>query len=83
MQMLLGLAVMMALPTYLVVQLIVLIRWRGAAFWAATVPLVVMGTAFAAFVQGTRTGSNLAPLFMVLAAPPCLLWLWIVSLFRR
>jgi hypothetical protein len=78
-----GLAVMLALPVYLVVQIIVLLRWRGWPFRLALIPLAVMGLAFAAFLNGTRAGSNLAPIFMVLAAPPCLIWLWIVSLFRR
>lgn len=78
-----GLAVMLMVPVYPVAQGVALVRWRGVAFWLALAPAAVMGLAFAACIAGTRAGSNLAPIFMVLATPACLLWLWMVSLFRR
>jgi hypothetical protein len=77
-----GLAVMLAVPAYPVAQVLALIRWRGLAFWLALVPVLVMALAVAMFVTGMSQNSNLAPLMMVLAAPPCLIWLWVVSRFQ-
>jgi hypothetical protein len=82
MENLVGLAVMLAVPAYPVAQVLALIRWRGLAFWLALVPALVMGLAVAAFIAGMAQDSNLAPLLMVLAAPPCLIWLWVVSRFQ-
>lgn len=73
---------MLALPVYLIAQIVVLVRWRGRAFWLALIPLAVMAVAAIAMALGLREGSNLAPILVVLAAPPCLLWLWVVSRFR-
>ena len=80
MDMLLGLAVMLCLPAYVVAQVAALVRWPPRV---SVVPLVVMGAALASAVAGFAQGSNLAPIFLVLAAPPCLLWLGIASLIRR
>lgn len=79
MQMLLGLAIMLCLPVYLVAQVIVLFRWP---LRLSLVPLLVMGAAFGSFLYGMAQGSNLAPIFMVLAAPLCLAWLGVVRLIR-
>jgi len=83
MQALYGLAIILALPAYVVAQIVVLIRWRGWALWLSLIPLAAMAGAFLVFLEATAQGSNLAPLFMVLLAPFCLVWLWVVSLFRR
>lgn len=79
MQMLLGLAIMLCLPVYLVAQVVVLFRWP---LRLSLVPLLVMGAAFGSFLYGLSQGSNLAPIFMVLAAPLCLAWLGVVRLIR-
>lgn len=80
MQMLLGLAAMLCLPAYLAVQVVALFRWP---LRVSAVPLAVMGGAFAHTVSAFATGSNLAPIFMVLTAPLCLAWLGIAALIRR
>lgn len=80
MDMLLGLAVMLCLPAYLVAQVAALVRWP---LRVSLVPLPVMGAALATAVAGFAQGSNLAPIFLVLAAPPCLAWLGVAFLVRR
>ncbi|NHB77463.1 hypothetical protein [Rhodobacter calidifons] len=79
MEMLLGLAITLCLPAYLVAQVLALMHWP---LRVSLVPLIVMGAAFAAFLSGLARGSNLAPIFMVLAAPPCLAWLGLMRLMR-
>jgi hypothetical protein len=74
---------MLMVPAYPVAQLLALLRWRGRFFWLALVPIPVMAAAVWLFLVGLQQQSNLAPIFIVFAAPPCLLWLGIVSLFRR
>jgi hypothetical protein len=83
MDMLLGLAVMLCLPAWAVMQLRALFTWQGLALWLSLVPFALMGPAFLAFLIGMTEESNLAPIFMILAAPPCLLWLLIVGYRRR
>lgn len=77
MQMILGLAVMLCLPAYLVAQVWALMRWP---LRVSAVPLVVMGAALATTVAGFAQGSNLAP---ILLAPLCLAWLIVAYVIRR
>lgn len=79
-EILIGLAVMLCLPAYLVAQALALFHWP---IRISVVPLLVMGAAFATFCVGLAQGSTLAPLFMVLVAPFCLGWLWVARLIRR
>lgn len=79
----LGLVVMLCVPAYAVMQVLALIRWRGRWLWLALVPLVVMLVAVGTMVQGLRAGSNLAPILVVFAAPPCVVWLWVAGRLRR
>jgi hypothetical protein len=80
MDLLLGLLVMMCLPAYLALQVLALVRWP----WRVSrVPLLVMGAALVSAVVGFAQDSNLAPIFVVLCAPFCLLWLGIAGLWRR
>lgn len=58
-------------------------HWRGVLFILGLLPLIVMGWAYLQYQEGLRQESNLAPIFFFLAAPPCGLWLVILSLFRR
>lgn len=83
MESLVGLAVMLMVPAYPVAQVLALMRWKGKFFWLALVPLPIMGAAVLLLLVGLQQQSNLAPIYLILAAPPCLLWLGIVSLFRR
>jgi hypothetical protein len=77
--MLLGQAVMLCLPIYLAAQIVALAAWPPRI---SAVPLVIMGAATASAVAGYADDSNLAPIFMVLAAPFCLLWLIVAGLVR-
>ncbi len=80
MQMILGMAVMLCLPAYVVAQVAALWRWP---LRLSAVPLVVMAGALASTVVGFQQGSNLAPIFLVLLAPFCLAWLGVTWLLRR
>jgi hypothetical protein len=75
----LGLATMLCLPVYLVAQVAALLAWP---IRVSAVPLIVMGAATASAVAGYAEESNLAPIFMVLTAPFCLLWLAVAGLLR-
>ena len=58
-------------------------RFEGGWLLAAWVPVVAMAAAVAVGVLGAMAGSNLAPIWIVFALPPCLLWiggLWLVRL---
>ena len=61
-------------------QVAALIRWP---LRVSVVPLVVMSGALVSAILGFRQGSNLAPIFLVLLAPPCLAWLGAAWLIRR
>jgi hypothetical protein len=50
-------------------------RFEGGWLLAAWVPVVLMGAAVAVGVLGALAGSNLAPIWIVFALPPCLLWI--------
>jgi hypothetical protein len=52
--------------------------WRVAAW----VPAFALGAAFAVAVLGVLAGSNLAPIWVVLALPLCVLWLLALWLAR-
>ena len=80
MDLLLGLAVMLCLPAYVVAQVGALVRWP---LRVSLVPLSAMTAALAVAVAGFAQGSNLAPIFLVLLAPFCLAWLGIAALIRR
>lgn len=80
MEMILGLAVMLSLPAYVVAQVAALFRWP---LHVSIVPLVVMAGALASMVYGFSQDSNLAPIFLVLLAPFCLAWLGVAWLIRR
>ena len=75
----------MALPLLViggvVLQWKALRRFEGGWLIAAWVPVLAMGAAVAVGVLGAMAGSNLAPIWIVFAVPPCLLWiggLWLV-----
>jgi len=56
-------------------QWLALKRFEGSWRLAAWVPILGMGAAVAVGVLGAMAGSNLAPIWIVFALPPCLLWL--------
>jgi len=67
---------------WLTLQAVSLLGLRGRWRLAAWVPLIVMGAAFATAVLGGLAGSNLAPIWVILALPVCLLWLLALWLLR-
>lgn len=60
---------------WIAMQVMALRRMRGGWRIAALVPALAMGAAFAVAVLGAMAGSNLAPIWVVFALPPCFLWL--------
>ena len=79
-------AFFIALPLLLiggaVMQWQALRRFSGGWRLAAWVPLAAMGAAVAVAVLGSLAGSNLAPIWIVFAVPPCLAWLTGLWLLR-
>lgn len=67
---------------WLVMQVMAVRRMRGGWRTAAFVPLLAMGGALAIAVLGSLAGSNLAPIWVVFALPPCFLWLAALWLLR-
>jgi hypothetical protein len=68
-----------AIPVYGVWQVLVLFRRRRWALALSLVPVVPMAMVLYATVEGYRASSNLWPLFLILAAPVAVFWLWLVG----
>ncbi len=68
--------------SWLSLQAVSLLRLHGRWRLAAWVPLIVMAVASATAVLGGLAGSNLAPIWVILALPVCLLWLLALWLVR-
>jgi hypothetical protein len=73
-------AAFLAIP--LAVNLLAVAGWRGGHRLAACVPLPFLAGAYGIDVYGLTQGGNLAGLFTILAAPPALVWLLLVFVFR-
>jgi hypothetical protein len=82
-QALLGYAIVLTVPAYLVLQFWLAYAWTGAWRVAALVPLVVVLPALTFSLFAFSRGSNLAPLPFFLAAPPSLVYLLIAWVFHR
>jgi hypothetical protein len=70
-----GLLVMLGVPAYLVLQVVLAIWYRGAWRLAALAPLLVMLPLVLFVGCAVSAGSNIAPVLIFLAAPPCCLYL--------
>lgn len=68
---------------YPFLQVWAILRWHGVIFLLGLVPLVAMGWAVPEYQEAVRQESNLAPVIFIVVAPPCGLWLVILSFFRR
>lgn len=79
---LLTIAAFLCVPVYPVAQVWVLLRRSGPAFWLSVVPIAPMGILLGVTVHGFMTGSNLAPLLLILASPVAVLWLWLAGFLR-
>jgi hypothetical protein len=82
-QMWLGIAMMLTVPVYLVLQVWLAYAWTG--FWraAALVPLIFALPALAISLDAISRGSNLGPLPFILLAPLALFYLlvaWVLHL---
>ena len=73
----------LAVPAYLIMQVIVLWRSSGRARLAASVPLVFMVPVFAHAIWGLTQNSNLWPLLLLFASPVALLYVCIAALVSR
>jgi hypothetical protein len=79
-------AMMFSVPTYLVLQLCLGYAWTGGWRWAALLPFVFTLPALTLTAYATWRGANLAPIPVLLAAPPALFYLltaWVLHKIMR
>jgi hypothetical protein len=74
---------MLSVPAYFVLQLWLGHAWTGIWRWVALFPLVFTLPALAWTISAASHGANLAPMPMLLAAPPALLYLLIAWVLRQ
>ena len=70
----------LALPAYLILQVIVLWRSSGRARLAAGAPLIVMVPVFIYTIVGLIQGSNLWPLLLLFTSPLAMLYVGIIAI---
>jgi len=80
---LIGMAVVWCLPAYLVLQLVLLIRYQGGWKWAAAVPLLLMIPLFIHALYAYSKESNLWPLLLIFGGPPALIYLIVLIFVRK
>ncbi len=71
----------LAVPTYLILQFVVIWRSSGPSHWVAALPLVVMVPVFVLTGVFVAQESNLWPLLLLFASPVALLYVVVVGLF--
>jgi hypothetical protein len=79
-------AMMFSVSAYLVLQLCLGYAWTGGWRWAALLPLGFTLPALTLTAYATWRGANLAPIPILLAAPPALLYLltaWVLHKIMR
>jgi hypothetical protein len=69
----------LAVLAYCVLQVVVLVRAKGAMRWAAAVPLLVMVPVVVLTVIALARASNLWPLLLLFAGPVALLYVAVVA----
>ena len=72
-----------SIPIYIIVQIVVLWRWRGGWRIAAAVPAVPMLGVLLHAIFAFFAGSNLFPLFLLFFCLPALIYLLILVVLRR
>jgi hypothetical protein len=78
----LGIAMLLSVPTYIVVQLLLAVVWRGRWRIVALAPLIIALPALVIAICATVGGSNLGPLAFILMAPLGLVYLLIALAVR-
>ena len=71
--------VLVSLPAYVLVQVLLIVLWRGRWRRRAMLPLVVMLGTLAVSILALLAGSNLWPVWMILLAPLALLYLIVLA----
>ena len=74
---------MLSVPVYFVLQLWLGYAWTGIWRWVALFPSVFTLLALAWTISATSHGANLAPMPVLLAAPPALLYLLITWILHK
>ena len=73
----------LAIPAYLVLQVVALLRTSGGSRLAAALPLFVMIPVFAVTIIAAAQESNMWPVLMLLASPVALVYVAVVALLPR
>jgi hypothetical protein len=75
----LAILMFLCLPAYPVVQIWVLFRRRGWSLVLSALPVLPMTALGVQAAFAFQEGSNLFPIFLLMAAPLALLWIWIAG----
>jgi hypothetical protein len=75
--------VMWSIPLYFIVQIVVLLRWRGGWRKAAGIPAALMLLVLGHAIFALFAGSNLFPLGLIFTAPLALLYLLVLMVLKR
>jgi hypothetical protein len=78
-----GYVMVFSVPVYFVLQLWLGYAWTGIWRWVALFPLVFTLLALAWTISAASRGLNLAPMPMLLAAPPALAYLLIAWVLHK
>jgi hypothetical protein len=78
-----GLAIMVGVPGYFVLQGWLLYSLRGGWLFAAALPLVPMAAVVVYTVHAFNKGSNLFPLVLIFTAPLAFIFLLVVFVLWR
>ena len=75
--------IMAPVLAYFVFQIRALIKLRGGRRLFAAVPLLFMIPILVISVEDLLKGSNLWPIFLIVASPVACVWLWIAFKYRH
>ena len=73
----------LAIPAYLIMQVVALLRTSGGSRLAAALPLFVMVPVFVLTIIAAAQESNMWPVLMLLASPVALVYVAAVARFGR
>jgi hypothetical protein len=73
----------LAVPAYVILQVLALAWSTGRARLVAGAPLIVMAPIFVLSVVGLLQGSNLWPLPLLFASPPAMLYAGVAALIAK